>query len=211
MKRRRRFRTKASLALAGLLSVPLYLASLLASSLALDRPRVVGVHESPPAGGREALIWAAALITPGILLLVGAAALPLRRYGVYASAVAGIVVCLVLPSLSHGWIGRHERRFPLGMDFVKDSNASNLSSRGQWEHAAQDTIVSMTHWTLVLAVGAIVIAVLLEVRRRSGSDAIRILPSVSPVTGEPETSPAIELETADSLLVRKGMLGRWRA
>lgn len=210
MKRRLRFRTKASLALATLLSVPLYLATLLASSLALDRPRVVGVHESPPTGGREALVWAAALITPGILLFVGLAALPLRRYGVYVSAAAGIVVCLVLPSLSHGWIGRHERRFPLGMDFVKDSNASNLSSRGQWEHAAQDTIVSMTHWTLVLAVGAIVVSVLLEVRRRRGSDAIRMLPTVSPVTGEPEIAPAVELATDDSLLVRKGMLGRWR-
>jgi hypothetical protein len=184
----RRFRSKASLALAGLLSAPLYLATLLASSLALDRPRVVGVHESAPAGGREALVWAAALITPGILLFLGAAALPLRRYGVYVSATAGIVICLVLPSLSHGWIGRHERRFPLGMDFVKDSNPSNLSSRGQWEHAAQDTIVSMTHWTLVLAVGAIVIAVLLEVRRRRGSDHIPILPPPAVVTGEPEAS-----------------------
>lgn len=189
MKLRPRFRSKAPLALAGLLSVPLYLATLLAASLALDRPRIVGKHEGPPAGGREALIWAAALITPAILLLVGAAALPLRRYGIYFSAVAGIVVCLLLPSLSHGWIGRHERRFPLGMDFVKDSNPSNLSSRGQWEHAAQDTIVSMTHWTLVLAIGAIVVSVLLEVRRRRGADAIRILPPPPAVTGEPEASP----------------------
>ena len=188
--RRARFRSKASLALAGLLSAPLYLATLLAASLALDRPRVVGVHEGPPAGGREALIWAAALITPGILLAVGAAALPLRRYGVYASAVAGIVVCVVLPSLSHGWIGRHERRFPLGMDFVKDSNPSNLSSRGQWEHAAQDTIVSMTHWTLVLAIGAIVIGALLELRRRRGSEGITILPPPAMVTGETEASTA---------------------
>jgi len=192
VKARARFKSKASLALAGLLAVPLYFASLLAASLALDRPRIVGVHEGPPSGGREATIWAAALITPAILLAVGGAALPLRRYGLYASAVAGIVLCLVLPPVSHGWIARHESRFPLGMDFVKDSDPSNLSSRGEWEHAAQDTIASITHWTLVLAFGAILVGVLLEWRRRRGEDAILILPPPAAVTGEAETSPAVE-------------------
>ena len=186
--RRPRFRSKASLALAALLSVPLYLASLLAASLALDKPRVVGVHEGPPGGGREALIWAAALITPAVLLAVGAVSLALRRYGIYASALAGAAICLVLPSISHGWIGRHERRFPFGMDFVKDSSPSNLSSRGQWEHAAQDTIASMTRWTLVLAIGAIVVGVLLEVRRRRGRDAIEIAPPPDTASGAPQVT-----------------------
>jgi hypothetical protein len=175
---RPRFKSKAPLALAGLLSVPLYLASLLASSLALDEPRVSGVHEQPPGSGREAMIWAVALITPAILLAVGAAALPLRRYGIYACALTGVAICIALPSVSRGWIGRHERRFPLGMDFVKDSSPSNLSSRGQWEHAAQDTIASMTHWTLVLAIGAIVVGALLEVRRRRTAEAPVASPAI---------------------------------
>jgi len=186
--RRPRFRSKASLALAALLSVPLYLASLLAASLALDKPRVVGVHEAPPAGGREALIWAAALIAPAVLLAVGAAALLLRRHGIYASALAGAAICVVLPSISHGWIGRHERRFPFGMDFVKDSSPSNLSSRGQWEHAAQDTIASMTRWTLVLAIGAIIVGVLLEVRHRRGRDAMEIAAPPDVAGGAPQVT-----------------------
>jgi energy-converting hydrogenase Eha subunit A len=173
---RRLFQSKAPLALAGLLAVPLYLAALLASSLALDKPRLVGTHEHPPSSGAEAKVWAAALIVPAILLAVGTAALPLRRFGTYLPAAAGIVVCLVLPSLSNGWIARHERRFPFGIDFVPDSSTSNLSSRGEWEHAAQSTITSITHWTLVLAIGAIVVGVLLELRRRRGGDAILVEP-----------------------------------
>jgi hypothetical protein len=176
MRLRRLFESKAPLALAGLLAVPLYLAALLASSLALDKPRLVGTHEHPPSSGAEAAVWAAALIVPAILLAAGAAGLPLRRFGTYLPAVAGIVVCLVLPSVSRGWIGRHERRFPFGIDFVPDSSTSNLSSRGEWEHAAQTTITSITHWTLVLAIGAIVVGLLLELRRRRGADAILVEP-----------------------------------
>jgi hypothetical protein len=189
---RLRIETKSSLAIAALLSAPLYFASLLASSLALDKPRLAGTHEYPPSSGTEARIWAAALVVPAILMAVGVAALPLRRFGIFASAVAGIVACLVLPTVSNGWIGRHERRFPFGMDFVKDSSASNLSSRGEWEHAAQDTISSMTHWTLALAVGAIVVAGLLELRRRSGREAIVIGPPPAAITGEGEASPVVE-------------------
>jgi hypothetical protein len=179
-----RVQSRASLALAALLSLPLYLAALLASSLALDRPRLVGVHEHPPASGTEAKVWVAALIVPAILLAVGAVALLVRRHGLYLSALAGAALCFAIPPLAHGWIGRHERRFPLGMDFVKDSSPSNLSSRGDWEHAAYDTIVSITHWTLVLAVGAIVVGVVLEIRRRRGSDAIAVPPPpLETVTG----------------------------
>lgn len=180
-----RIQSRASLALAALLTVPLYLAALLASSLALDKPRLVnGIHEQPPASGTEAKVWAAALIVPAILLAFGGAALLVRRYGVYVSALVGAGLCFAIPPLAHGWIGRHERRFPIGMDFVKDSSPSNLSSRGDWEHAAYDTIVSITHWTLVLAFGAIVVGVILEIRRRRGTDAIVVPPPpLETVTG----------------------------
>lgn len=192
---RLRIESKASLALAGLLAVPLYLAALLASSLRLDRPRIVGRHELPPAGGREALIWAAALIVPGILVAVGLVALPLRRLGVFVSAVAGIVLCLVLPSLSQRWVAGHIARFPHGVDFIPDSSPSNLSSKGDWEHAAQDTIASITHWTLALAIGAIVVGVLLELRRRRGTDALVVGPPPAAITGEAEASPVVDDRT----------------
>jgi hypothetical protein len=141
----------------------------MASSLALDMPRVVGNKQFPSTSGTEAKIWLAALIAPGILLAAGLAGLLLRRFGIYLAAAAGIVVCLVLPGISQGWVARHIARFPYGIDFVKDSDPSNLSSRGDWEHAAQATIVSITHWTLGLCVGAVVIGVLLELRRRRGA------------------------------------------
>jgi hypothetical protein len=210
VRQRLRIETKASLALAGLLAVPLYFASLLAASLALDRPRLVGRHELPTSSGREAAIWAAALIAPAILIAVGAAALPLRRFGLFATALAGIALCLALPRVSHGWIGRHTRRFPFGMDFVRDLNPSNLSSHGEWERAAQDTISSITHWTLVLAIGAIVVGLLLELRRRSGREAMVTAPAPAAITGEGEVSPVVGLELADSKLARRGRPGRWR-
>lgn len=170
--RRPRIATKAPLAVAALLAVPLYFAALLASSLLLDHPRLHGRVELQTSTGTEAKIWAAALVAPAILILAGLVALPLRRLGITLVALTGIAACLVLPHLSHGWIPRHVRRFPLGMDFLKDSDPSNLSSKGEWERAAQETIGSLTHWTLVLAVGAIIVAVLLEARRRTGRDAI---------------------------------------
>src|SRR5207237_6633145 len=123
------FRSKAPLAVAALIAVPVYFAGLMASSLALDRPHVVGRHESPGTGGTEAKVWLAALIAPAIVMAAGAVGLLLRRHGIYLAALAGIVVCTLLPGLSHGWIGRHERRFPIGVDFIPDGSASNPSGR----------------------------------------------------------------------------------
>jgi len=200
--------TKAPLAVAGLIAVPVYFAALMASSLALDMPRVVGKKEFPTAAGTEAKIWLAALIAPGVVIAAGLAGLALRRFGIYLAAAAGIVVCLVLPGMSQGWVARHIARFPLGIDFVKDSDPSNLSSRGDWEHAAQATVVSITHWSIGLSIGVIVVGVLLEVRRRRGHDRILTEPPVAAVTGEPEAVVALDL--ADSALVRGRRPGRWR-
>jgi len=168
--------SKAPLAIAGLISVPLYFATLMTTSLAIDRPRLHGTRELPPSSGTEAKVWLAALIVPGILIAVGLVSLALRRSGLYVTAVTGVVLCFVLPSISNNYLARHAARFPLGMDFVKDSDPSNLSSKGEWEAAAQSTVTSVTHWTLALAFGAIVVGVLLEIRRRTGRDAIRVEP-----------------------------------
>lgn len=175
--KRPRIASKAPLGLAGLLSFPLYMAALMAASLAQDRPRLVGTKEFPASSSTEVKIWLTALIAPAIVLAVGALALPFKRIGLYVTALAGIVLCLVLPHLSHGWIARHERRFPFGMDFLRDSNVSNLSSHGEWEKAAQETVASITHWTLGLAVGAIVIGLLLEWRRRRGTESLDLYPT----------------------------------
>jgi hypothetical protein len=188
-----RSRSKAPLALVGLLAVPLYFASLLASSLALEKPQIIHGRENPPGSGAEAKIWLAALIVPGVLLAIGLVGLAVRRIGVYAPAAAGVAICLLLPSVSKGWVARHTARFPLGMDFVKDSDPSNLSTHGEWERAAQETIVSITHWTLIIAIGAIVVAVLLAVRSRSGPGPFSVPSPPAAITGAPEVAPAVEL------------------
>lgn len=183
------FETKAPLAVGALIAVPLYFASLMASSLALDKPHFVKGHPGPSATGTELKIYFAALIAPGILLAAGVVGMFLKRHGVYLASVAGIVCCLLLPGISKGYIARHERRFPIGVDFVKDNDPSNLSSKGEWEHAAQETVTSMTHWTLGLAIGAILVAALLEIRRRTGRDAGAVEPPpVSLETGGAPTA-----------------------
>jgi hypothetical protein len=205
-----RVETKAPFVVAVLIGVPLYFAALMASSLALDKPRIVGKHEFPGTAGAEAKIWLAALIAPGIVVAAGLVGLGLRRFGIYLAAATGIVCCLVLPGMSQGWVARHTARFPLGVDFIKDNDPSNLSSRGEWEHAAQATIVSITHWTLGLCIGVVVVGVLLEVRHRRGGVAAEYPPVA--ITGEPEASPVVELDLADSDLIRGDRPGRrrWR-
>jgi len=46
-------RSKAPIAVAGLIAVPLYFAALMASSLALDKPHGIGKHIGPGSGGTE--------------------------------------------------------------------------------------------------------------------------------------------------------------
>jgi hypothetical protein len=110
-------------------------------------------------------------------------------------------VCLVLPHLSSGWIAGHEERFPEGIDFIPDSSTSNLSNRGEWEAAAQKTIESITHWTLGLAIGAAVVALIVG-WRRSRSATMLLPPPPPAITGEPEVAPVVGR--------RPGRRGFWR-
>jgi hypothetical protein len=196
--------SKASLAVAGLIAVPLYFAALMASSLALDKPHVVGNKEFPSTGGTEAKVWLAALIAPAVMMAAGLLGMPLRRFGVYLVSAVGIAACLVLPHLSSGWIAGHEERFPIGIDFIPDNDPSNLSNRGEWEAAAQKTIESITHWTLGLAIGAVVVALFVE-WRRGRADKMPVPPPPSTVTGEAEMAPVVTRRP-----VRSGFFGRSR-
>ena len=171
-------RSKAPLGVGGLIAVPLYFAGLMASSLALDQPHIVGKKEFQTTSGLEAKIWLAALILPGILVAVGLVATLIGRLGMYLPALAGVVVCLLLPGISQPWVARHTERFPYGIDFVKDSDlANNLVSRGAWEKSAQTTIVSIAHWTLGLCVGVFVVGALVELRRRRGRSEVLYSPT----------------------------------
>ena len=177
---------RAPLVIAALFSVPIFMMNLLVASLAVDRPRVVGAVEHSPTDSTEAKVWAVALIAPAILLAVGLLALPFGRLGTYAVFATAIVFCALMPSTAHGYIVGHARRFPLGMDYLKDSDPSNTSSSGEWEHAAHDSITSMAHWTIALAVLAVVVMAFVHVRRRRARP---VPPPPEAVVGVPETSP----------------------
>ncbi len=175
--------SKAPLAVAGLLAAPLFFAALMCSSLAYDRPEVSGRTEHPPSTKTEATIWALALIPPAIVLLAGILALPLRRYGLHVAAIAGIVVALLLPVRLDTWVARHEQRFPEGIDLVWDGSSSNASSKGEWEHSAKITVLGLTHWTIAIAVAAMVVAGIVEVRRRRGAEPLVVGTSPLEQTG----------------------------
>jgi hypothetical protein len=215
---RRAFRrgSKAPLGLAGLLSITLYFAALMASSLAVDEPRVFErvrrgktvLHYEQSSNATEAKIWLLALIPVGILLAVALLAMLWRRGGLYVVSGAAIVLSLLLPHRLDAWTARHTRRFPLGVDLIADSNASNLASRGEWEQNARDTVISLTHWTIGIAIAAAVIVAALALLRRLRPRQAFIAAPPPAVTGEPEVSPVLDSLESDSRLVRRGLAGR---
>ena len=166
--------TKAPLAIAGFLALPIFFASLMASSLALEKPRVVEWSRPHghlarifhnPTGSNEARIWLFALVPPLVLVLAGwiASFLP---YGFYISCGAAIVVGLSLFPRLHRWQLHHTLRFPYGEDLLPDNTTSSSLARGEWEKDAADTVRSLVHYTIGLAIAAALIGLFLAYRRR---------------------------------------------
>jgi hypothetical protein len=156
---------RAPLALGGFFAVPLFFASLMAFSLAMEKPHRAGGTLQGTTSSLEGKIWAVSLIPALIVVAVGAVAM-LSRYGVFASCLAAIVVAFVVTSRLGDWAHRHARRFPLGEDLIPGNDPSNHLDRGQWESQAKETALSIAHWTVALAVAAALITLALELRRR---------------------------------------------
>jgi hypothetical protein len=215
---RRAFRrgSKAPLGLAGLLSITLFFGGLMASSLAVDKPRVVHrlrhgrlvLHYEQSSNATEAKIWLLALVPVGILLAVALLAMVWRAGGLYVVSGAAIAISLLLPHRLDAWTARHTRRFPLGVDLIKDSSPSNLASRGEWEQNARDTVISLMHWTIGIAIAAVVIVTGLALLRRLRPRQAFIAAPPPVVTGEPEVSPVLSTVEGESRLVRRGLAGR---
>src|SRR2546421_9299917 len=127
----------------------------------------------------EAKIWAVAIVVRLVLVVVGLAASFWGRGGVYLVSAAVIVAALALPHRLDRWVAHHTQRFPYGMDLFPDQLPSSTISRGEWEGQARDTVISLTHWTIGLAVAAAAITAAVAVRRRLG-----------PVPPPPEPAPA---------------------
>lgn len=169
---RLRRRPKSPLAVAAILATPLVFVALLAFSLALEKPSVeVAKNGSEvlgdPTGANEAAIWLSSLGVAGAVVIVGLFAILLpARIGVILPAVVAIAVSLVLQAPLAGWEDDHAARFPQGVDRIPPADPGDLALRGEWEENARHTAEQIGRWTIVLALVAIAMAVLLEVRHR---------------------------------------------
>lgn len=163
----------APLGLAAFLSLPLYFASLMAASLAVEKPRVVewsrpGGHLArifhDPTAANEIKIWVLAALPP-LLLIAGGWVASRLPYGVYLVCVAAIADALALTVRLHRWQVHHTARFPYGEDLISDKTNSSLFDRGAWEHDAAHTVHSLVHYTIGLALASALITAFLAYRR----------------------------------------------
>ena len=167
-------RSRAPLAIAAFIAIPLFFSSLMAATLALEKPRVVqwgpaGAlkttwHE--PASATIATVWLWALVPSVLLIAIGFVAVRLPL-GFYVPCVAAIVIAMAVVHKTGTWEKHHSQRFPNGVDLIPLSNpASDKFARGFWEHEARMTALSLQHWTIGLALAAGLTMAGLWVRRR---------------------------------------------
>jgi hypothetical protein len=163
-------------AIASFIGIPLFFSSLMASTLAQEKPRVVqwkGPHHlitmwHEPSSATEARIWLWAMLPALLLSFVGwvCRRLPL---GWYIACTAGIVEAIAVVHKLDIWTRHHTQRFPTGVDLIPkllSTSASNQYDAGEWEAIARQTALSLEHWTIGVAVAAAVVMAALYVRRR---------------------------------------------
>jgi hypothetical protein len=177
---------KAPLALAAFLALPIFFASLMAVSLAIEKPkayewmrhgRLMRVFHDPTAG-TETRIWLYSFVPPLLLVIVGLAASHLKRTGIYVVCVAAVIDGLALFIRLGRWEHHHTARYPFGEDLYPDSSPSSLTNRGQWESEAAHTVHSLVGYAIGLAIVAVLITLALEWRRRRHARTL-ILPAGS--------------------------------
>lgn len=164
--------TRAPLALAAFLALPVFFASLMAVSLAIEKPKTFAWRRAgkliqtyhDPTASTEARIWLLAFVAPLLLVAVGVVACRVR-FGLYVVCVAAIVDALALTIRLGRWERHHTTRYPFGEDLYPDSSPSSLTNRGQWEHEAAGTVHSLVGYTIGLAVAAALIVAFLAWRR----------------------------------------------
>jgi hypothetical protein len=202
----RRFRgtSKAPLAVAAILAVPLFFVGLMSFTLKVDKPsqRVSTdgkVVFGDPTKATVGKIYLLALAVAAVMLLVGVLGRLLRtRLAVIVPAVAAIVLSVLLQLPLNTWAAEHTARYPLGTDNIPDGTpahpvSTNLILKGEWEKTAKTTALQIGLVTIGLAIAAILLTVALDIRRRRGVDRY---PPVA-ITGEGEASPVVDLEVAE--------------
>ena len=168
-------RGRGALALAASLSIPLFFSSLMAATLALEKPLKYewkgGKHGllttwHDPTTATVARVWLWAMVPPLVLVLVGliSTRIPL---GSYVACVAAIVIAMAVVHTTATWQRHHTARYPVGVDLVPPTNpASDKFARGQWERMARETSVSLERWTIGAALVSAAVMGGLAVRRR---------------------------------------------
>jgi hypothetical protein len=169
-----RGRSRAPLAIAAFIAIPLFFSSLMASTLALEKPHkfewmrgdrlLTTWHD--PTQGNVAAIWLWALVPPLVLVVIGLVSMRLPL-GFYVPCAAAIVIAIAVVHKTAVWERHHTARYPVGVDLIPPANAgSDKFDRGQWEHMARETALSLQHWTIGLALASALVMAGLFVRRR---------------------------------------------
>jgi hypothetical protein len=168
-------RGRAPWAIASFIAIPLFFSSLMGSTLAQERPHVIqwqgcrnGICTvwSNPSAANQARIWLWALVPPLLLSLIGYLCTRIR-YGWYVACASGIVLAFAVTHRLDRWTLHHTLRFPNGVDLIPASNsASNQWDPGEWEKLARAAALSLAHWTIGVAVVAIVVMAAVETRRK---------------------------------------------
>jgi hypothetical protein len=163
---------KGPLAIAGILSAPIFFCALMASSLAIARPRIVTwTHKGKlisryhaPAAGVEARIWLWALVPFAVMLAIGLLAC-LWRFGAFVSCAAGVAISLGVTHRVPTWERHHTERWPRGIDNIPDAWSSDSVPRGAWEHDAATAAFSVSHYVIGLALAVAIVYTLVLYRR----------------------------------------------
>jgi hypothetical protein len=170
---RRGNRSRGPWAIASFIAIPLFFSSLMASTLAQEKPYVIqwkGVHHlitqfHEPTSATEARVWLWALLPPVLLSFVGWICVRLP-FGWYIACGAAVVEAFAVVHKLDTWTAHHTARFPLGVDLIPKSNfQSNQSAPGEWEKLARETSLSLQHWTIGLAVASAAVMAALYARR----------------------------------------------
>ncbi len=215
-------RSRAPLAIAAFIAIPLFFSSLMASTLALEKPRVIQWTDGDrllttwhdPASSTTLRVWLWAFVPPLVLILVGAIAIRVP-HGFYVSCVSAIVIAFAVLHRLDRWTLHHTLRFPWGVDLIPKSSNSNTFDPGEWERMARETAISLGHWTMGIAIAAIVVVATAGARRRyfARGPQQTFIP-LEGVHGVDATMPGLstreEVELSDSDLTRHDRPGRWR-
>jgi hypothetical protein len=195
---------RGPVAIAAFIAIPLFFSSLKAASLALEKPLKYewkgGVHGllttyHDPTTRNIATIWLLAAVPPLVLVAIGfvSTRVPL---GCYVPCAAASVIAMAVVHKTAVWERHHTSRYPVGVDLIPPTNpSSDKFDRGQWEHMARETALSLQHWTIGVALASALVMAGLYVRRRFFSrkpvqpygalESIHATDATSPGLGDP--------------------------